>query len=191
WDTLFSAEMLQTIWYCMQVDNHRKIRLGSKAVSTPVLESDENNNNHMATSRLLDHAKEGRPLVLNFGSYSCPIFRAYLSEFRTLVEKYSSVADFLVVYIEEAHPSDGWAFQNDTPIPSHKSNIDRCVAAKLLAGAVNPGCKILIDSLLNASSIAYGATPTRLHVVLDGVVGYEGGPGPMSYRISEVRQWLE
>ena len=58
-----------------------------------------------------------RPLVLNFGSWSCPVFRARTQEFLSIVRQFRDVVDFLTVYIEEAHPSNGWAFEVSTKIP--------------------------------------------------------------------------
>lgn len=45
--------------------------------------------------------------------------------------------------------------------------------------------------MLDAANIAYGALPIRLHVIQDGKVVYEGGPGPMGYDMKDVRRWLE
>lgn len=45
--------------------------------------------------------------------------------------------------------------------------------------------------MLDAANIAYGALPIRLHVIQDGKVVYEGGPGPMGYNMKDVRRWLE
>ena len=55
--------------------------------------------------------RPGVPLVLNFGSCSWPPFMAKLQKFRNIVKDYNGIADFAVVYIEEAHPSDGWFFK--------------------------------------------------------------------------------
>lgn len=45
--------------------------------------------------------------------------------------------------------------------------------------------------MLDAANVAYGALPIRFHVIEDGRVAYEGGPGPMGYDMMGVRQWLE
>lgn len=45
--------------------------------------------------------------------------------------------------------------------------------------------------MLDAANIAYGALPIRLHVIQDGKVVYEGGPGPMGYNMKDVRRWLD
>lgn len=64
--------------------------------------------------RLLELSRGNRPLVVNFCSYSCPVFRTRVDEFLGIVREFNDVADFLTVYIEEAHPSDGWAFKVST-----------------------------------------------------------------------------
>jgi hypothetical protein len=58
--------------------------------------------------QLLDFARGSRPLVVNFGSCTCPVFMERLQQFGEIVEEFSSVADFLTIYIEEAHPTDEW-----------------------------------------------------------------------------------
>ena len=46
-----------------------------------------------------------RPLVLNFGSCTWPSFIFKFDQFKRLIEDFSSIADFLIIYIEEAHAS--------------------------------------------------------------------------------------
>lgn len=48
---------------------------------------------------------DNRPLVLNFGSCTWPSFLFKLDQFKGLIEDFSSIADFLIIYIEEAHAS--------------------------------------------------------------------------------------
>ena len=47
---------------------------------------------------------------------------AKIASFVELADKFRSEADFVVVYIDEAHSSDGWAFnRNYADVKSHKS----------------------------------------------------------------------
>lgn len=103
----------------------------------------------------------------------------------------ADVADSLVVYIEEAHPSDGWV-STDAPyqIPKHRCLEDRLSAAQLMRTEV-PGCAVVVDSMENSSNAAYGAYFDRLYVVQEGKVVYQGGRGPERYRISELKDWLD
>lgn len=114
-----------------------------------------------------------------------------LKAFQRLVLRYADVADALVIYIEEAHPSDGWV-SSDAPyqIRKHRSLEERLSAARLMAREA-PGVAIVADSMENSTNSAYGAYFDRLYIVQDGKVVYQGGRGPEGYRISELRHWLD
>lgn len=106
WESLFSDQMFQNVWHSVELDLYKKIKEGCKAPDTPVVSLSAKH-----CFSLLKMAKPGRPLVLNFGSCTCPIFMSQLDAFQKMVNDFSQVADFCVVYIEEAHPSDGWALE--------------------------------------------------------------------------------
>lgn len=116
---------------------------------------------------------------------------ARLRAFQRLAARYLDVADFLLVYIEEAHPSDGWA-SSDAPyqIPQHQCLQDRLRAAQLMLQEA-PGCRLVVDTMDNASNAAYGAYFERLYIIQERMVVYQGGRGPDGYKISELRHWLE
>uniref|UniRef100_A0A6I8P7Y3 Iodothyronine deiodinase n=1 Tax=Ornithorhynchus anatinus TaxID=9258 RepID=A0A6I8P7Y3_ORNAN len=110
--------------------------------------------------------------------------------FNQLVQDFNSIADFLIIYIEEAHPTDGWAFANNVDIPSHRSLQERQEAARRLL-ARGPRCPVVVDTMDNASSRQYAALPERLYLLREGKVVYKGGPGPWNYNPGEVRAVLE
>ncbi|KAB5539949.1 hypothetical protein PHYPO_G00095210 [Pangasianodon hypophthalmus] len=114
-----------------------------------------------------------------------------LAAFRRVADQYADIADSLLVYIEEAHPSDGWV-STDAPyqIPRHRCIKDRLRAARIMNATV-PGSVVVVDTMDNSSNAAYGAYFERLYVVKDEKVVYQGGRGPEGYRISELRNWLE
>ncbi|KAI5938229.1 Type I iodothyronine deiodinase [Manis javanica] len=107
-----------------------------------------------------------------------------------LIEDFSSIADFLVIYIEEAHASDGWAFKNNVDIRTHLNLQDRLRAAHLLL-ARSPQCPVVVDTMKNQSSQQYAALPERLYVLQEGRILYKGKPGPWNYHPEEVRAVLE
>uniref|UniRef100_A0AAV2JCA5 Iodothyronine deiodinase n=1 Tax=Knipowitschia caucasica TaxID=637954 RepID=A0AAV2JCA5_KNICA len=111
--------------------------------------------------------------------------------FESVVQQNADIADSVLVYIEEAHPSDGWR-STDAPyqIPRHRCLEDRLHAARLMRTEV-PGCVVVVDSMENASNAAYGAFFDRLYVLLKGRIVYQGGRGPEGYRISELKAWLD
>ncbi|EMP32963.1 Type III iodothyronine deiodinase [Chelonia mydas] len=108
-----------------------------------------------------------------------------------LAAHFVDIADFLLVYIEEAHPSDGWVSSDAAyQIPKHQCLQDRLRAAQLMQEGA-PGCPLAVDTMDNASSAAYGAFFERLYIIQEEVVMYQGGRGPEGYKISELRSWLD
>ncbi|KAM7375963.1 hypothetical protein PAMP_005717 [Pampus punctatissimus] len=116
---------------------------------------------------------------------------ARLKAFQGVVQQNADIADSVVLYIEEAHPSDGW-MSTDAPyqIPKHRCLEDRLKAAQLMHLEV-PGCLVVVDSMENSSNAAYGAYFDRLYILQEGKIVYQGGRGPEGYRISELRDWLD
>lgn len=115
---------------------------------------------------------------------------ARLQAFQRLAAQHIDVADFLLVYIEEAHPSDGWVSTDAAyQIPRHQCLQDRLKAAQLMNQRV-PGCPVVVDTMDNDSNAAYGAYFERLYIIQEGKVIYQGGRGPEGYKIFELRNWL-
>ena len=140
---------------------------------------------------LREISKPGRPLVLNFGSCTCPMFMTRLDEFKQVVEEFESTADFVTIYVTEAHPFDGWRLPNAPfQINQHKSLEERLLAAQILADH-DMKCPVYVDSLNNEGNYKYGAVPNRLYILLDGYVAFQGGKGPAFYNPKKVAKLLE
>lgn len=106
WGSLFSWNMFQSVRSTILGDLQKSARFGQRAPNPSVVTLDGASHPH-----LLNFCRGNRPLVLNFGSWSCPVFRARTQEFLEIARQFKDIADFLTVYIEEAHPSNGWAFE--------------------------------------------------------------------------------
>lgn len=106
WETFLGWEMYKSIWKSRMVDITRKARNGVEAQNVPLMTTDGKR-----CVRLLDLLQADRALVVYFGSCSCPVFMNKLKLFGELAQDYSDIVDFVVVYIEEAHPEDGWSFK--------------------------------------------------------------------------------
>ena len=76
-------------------------------------------------------------------------------------------------------------------IPRHKTQEDRCSAARLLQQCVKLPCPLLVDTMRDEANSAYGADPIRLYIIQEGRVLYVGGAGPNLYKLVEVRTYLE
>ena len=55
-----------------------------------------------------------------------------LKKFKAMAEKFSKVADFIIIYIKEAHPAENMDFINIVRIKSHQTLNDRINAGKSL-----------------------------------------------------------
>lgn len=118
---------------------------------------------------------------------------ASLAEFGAMRRNLAEIADFVTVYIEEAHPAEKDHFSGNYGIESHSSLEDKMQAARTLkeeAGKALEGSTILVDPLDNPAMAAYAGFPERLYIVLDGQIVYEGGMGPFGYKIEEVEEYL-
>uniref|UniRef100_A0A8C6T914 Iodothyronine deiodinase n=1 Tax=Neogobius melanostomus TaxID=47308 RepID=A0A8C6T914_9GOBI len=59
---LLSLESLKAVWHGHKLDFLKEAHLGQGAPNTEVVQLDQR------SSRILDYARENRPLILNFGS---------------------------------------------------------------------------------------------------------------------------
>jgi len=121
---------------------------------------------------------------------------AKLDTFVEFATKYKDSAAFLVVYLEEAHPTDGWMYPAVSHfIEQHTSLKQRVAAAEILQDELEQLCKVhgcatadlplCVDAMGNHASVAFGALPERLAIVLDGKIVWIGGKGPMEYSIAK------
>ncbi|XP_071546306.1 type I iodothyronine deiodinase-like [Panulirus ornatus] len=114
-----------------------------------------------------------------------------LERFRKVNEDFSRVADFVTVYIAEAHPTDGWAIEGNVEIANHKNLEERFAAAQRMIEMEPVDCPVLVDLLTDEANKAYGGMPERLYIVQDGVIVYKGNQGPFGYKLREVEEWLK
>ena len=101
---------------------------------------------------------------------------------RDLYEQYQGEVQFLLVYIREAHPTDGW-YMGKHDIRQHQSMEERRKIAGMCEIALQYGIRTYVDEMDDAVNNAYAAHPDRLYLVgLDGHVVYAGGRGPFGFK---------
>lgn len=118
---------------------------------------------------------------------------ANLSKFGDLITKFGDLADFVTIYVAEAHPAERNHFSGNYDITTHATMEQRIKAAHILreeAGDSLKDCPILVDTLDDNASKVYGASPERLYVLQDGKVTFEGGLGPFFYSVEQVEDFL-
>lgn len=104
----------------------------------------------------------------------------------TLWEKYSDQVAFVVVYIKEAHPEDGWVVnhnrENDITVMDPTTNDERVAVAESCAIRLKIRMPVVIDDISNEIASAYGALPDRLYLVgKGGSIAFQGEPGPWGF----------
>ncbi|XP_046861669.1 type II iodothyronine deiodinase-like [Xenia sp. Carnegie-2017] len=170
WETFLGWEMFKSVWKSRVVDITKEMRNGLEAQNVPLVTPDGKK-----CVRLLDLLQAERALVVYFGSS----------------QDFSDIVDFVVVYIEEAHPIDGWSFKNNfIKVRKHRNQYERCKAAQKLQ-ELNLPCQIMVDTMDDNANVAYGALPERLYAIEEGKVAYVGGQGPMNSSMKAARDWLE
>nr|XP_053638854.1 type I iodothyronine deiodinase-like [Cherax quadricarinatus] len=107
------------------------------------------------------------------------------------MENFSEVADFVTVYITEAHPTDGWALKGNVEIANHKTLEERVAAAQMMLTMEPLDCPVLVDMLTDEANTAYAALPERLYIIQDSVIVYKGKEGPLGYKLRAVEEWLK
>jgi len=108
---------------------------------------------------------------------------------------YKEHADFLTVYVREAHPTDEWQMKSnvkeDVCYAQPKTLAQRVAIANDFIKRFNYPIAFGIDDISNAADNAYAAWPERLYIIDEhGRIAYRGGMGPFNYDPKEVRTWL-
>ena len=104
-----------------------------------------------------------------------------------LWEQHGDRVAFVVVYIREAHPEDGWVVtpNRDAGIAFNDptSDEERHEAAASCALGLQIRMPVVVDRVDDAIARAYGALPDRLYLVgRGGRIAFQGEPGPFGFK---------
>jgi hypothetical protein len=123
-----------------------------------------------------------------------------------LYKKYQDRVQFLMIYIREAHPKDGWWFggglsglllrlrrsKASTDLEDPKTFEERRSAARQCEESLKYGIQTYVDEMDDRVSKAYAAKPTRIYLIgMDGRVVYAGGLGPWGFKPKELGTAIE
>jgi cytochrome oxidase Cu insertion factor (SCO1/SenC/PrrC family) len=147
-------------------------------------------------SRVRLSSLRGTPVVLYFGSYTCPPFRKRMPDMNALYEAHKHHAQFYFVYVEEAHSTDGWPADDNTKdkvlYTSHQRLEDRIKVGGVCQEAMKIAFPMLVDEMDNRVETAYRAWPVRVYVIdKEGKVAFKGLPGPFGFKADLIRPELE
>ena len=84
-----------------------------------------------------------KPVVLIFGNFTCGPFRTQAGNIEKLCRRYRDRATFVMVYVREAHPTDGWELESNIRIgvslPQPQSYDERVKVAQTCNTPPRPG----------------------------------------------------
>jgi len=145
-----------------------------------------------------------KPLVLNFGSYSCPHHRKRMGEILNLMKKWQHHdVSFLTIYTAEAHTEDGWKLvdqyisdveytSEDDFCFSYAKNInERKKMAEWLIDKKHFDMPLVLDSMEDSLLKVYNSWPIRLYIIHENKVVYCGDQGPFGYDPADVDMALK
>ncbi|MBS1857427.1 MAG: tetratricopeptide repeat protein [Acidobacteria bacterium] len=143
----------------------------------------------------LDLSRLERPLVLVFGSYTCPRLRGSAADLKRIAEEYRGRVDFRLVYIREAHAEGGAESQWQSTI-NVKQGISLAPArtlpekqdhAALCLRKLDLQFPAVVDGMDGAAENAYQAWPSRLYLVgSDGRVAFNTRLGELDFHPAEL-----
>jgi hypothetical protein len=113
-----------------------------------------------------------------------------------LHRRYGGQAEFLAVYVREAHPGDGaWPgqFNNEAgaAINQPKQLSERTCVAGECSKTLQISMPLLVDDVDDRVGRAYSGMPDRLYVIdREGKVAFKSGRGPFGFKPGEMEQSL-
>ncbi len=136
-----------------------------------------------------------KPIVLVFGNFTCGPFRRNFPEVDQIAQKWKGEAEFIGVYVREAHPTDGWLMESNTRMgvefAQPKSYAERVSIAQQCNTKLKYSMPLLVDEINDPVGTAYSGMPARLYVIdRHGKVTYQSGRGPFGFKSGEMEQAL-
>jgi hypothetical protein len=136
-----------------------------------------------------------KPVVLVFGNFTCRPFRGEAGDLEKLHAQYQHRATFLMVYVREAHPSDGWRMEvNDelgVTVRQPRTYDERDAVAQTCSKSLGLGFPMVVDRIDDPVNNRYSGLPSRLYLIdRQGKVAYKSGRGPFGFKPAELEHSL-
>ena len=122
---------------------------------------------------------DGRPLVVQLGSYSCPVFRYRRFDMEPIHRRFANQVSFVVLYTQEAHPAgtpSPYRPESDkdwVPLVNRLARVDvtanstleeRLQRAKSSQHAMYSEALYLVDDMQNTGWRSFGQAPSAAFV---------------------------
>jgi hypothetical protein len=136
-----------------------------------------------------------KPVVLVFGNFTCGPFRGLYPDVEAVHRRFKDQATFVMVYVREAHPTDGWKIDSNgrmgVAVKQPTTYDERVEVCEQFRKKLTPEMVVAVDDITDPVGIAYSAMPARLYVIdTRGRVAYKSGRGPFGFKPGEMEQAL-
>ena len=136
------------------------------------------------------------PVLLVFGSYSCPNFRSAAPGINTLYQRYGKRVPFLMVYIREAHSTADWqSTRNEregvTMEPARTMD-EKSSHADLCVRKLNIPFPAVVDGMDGKVEAAYQAWPSHAYLVdTQGVIRFSTGLTELEFHADQLEKAIQ
>jgi tetratricopeptide (TPR) repeat protein len=117
----------------------------------------------------LSQLRKSGPILLVFGSYTCPNFRGAAAVLNQLYSRYKSEIPFYLIYIREAHSTADWmSTQNQregVTLPPAATMAEQQEHATMCVRKLHIDFPTLLDGMDGAAERAYAAWPSKAVLV--------------------------
>jgi hypothetical protein len=136
-----------------------------------------------------------KPVVLIFGNFTCGPFCSQSGNVQKLYERYKDRATFVMVYVREAHPKDGWIMSSNEniglSIVQPRTYEERVEVAQKCTNKLKFGMPMLVDTINDTVGAKYSGMPSRLYLIdAEGKVAFKNGRGPFGFKPAELESAL-
>jgi hypothetical protein len=134
-----------------------------------------------------------KPVVLVLGNFTCGPFRGLYASIEAMQQRYKKDVNFLMVYVREAHPADGWKMESNTKVgvavKQPTTLTERAQVAGQFCERLKATMPFVVDEIDDPVGTAYSGMPGRFYVIdTKGKVAYKSGRGPFGFRFGEMEQ---
>jgi thiol-disulfide isomerase/thioredoxin len=136
-----------------------------------------------------------KPVVLVFGNFTCGPFRTQAGNIEKLYRQYRDRATFVMVYVREAHPIDGWQLESNirlgVSLPQPRNYEERVKVAQTCSSRLGLSMPMLVDTIDDSVGARYSGMPSRLYLIDQrGCIAFKNGRGPFGFKPAELEQSL-
>ena len=101
----------------------------------------------------------------------------------------------MMVYVREAHPTDGWRMESNDRVgvatAQPRTYDERAEVAQTCGRLLGLGFPMLVDTIDDLAGNRYSGMPGRLYVIdREGKVAFKSGRGPYLFKPAELEQSL-